>query len=528
MFIPAGKHLSWILLTFTHLINTVTVAQPDFRYYVCGDGGNYTRNSTYRRNLDAILSDLPFTNSGLGFFNLSGGQGNNRVNSAALCQGDMEPDLCRTCLNDSIIKLRKVCPNQKEAVGYYGRCLLKYSDAVVTGNIQTKSSGIVVHVQSASDKDKFIGALDSLMDELKAAAAAGGSLLKFATGNTTASDFATIYGLVQCTPDLSGKQCSDCLKIAHDEYVTSGFHGRMGGTMFLPMCRYSYDIQRFFDGTTLLNLAPPLPRRNLQATPPVYLRPPPPPRHLLANPLLLNRSPPPPPPRNLQAAPPVLFRSPPPPPPRNLQAAPPVLFRSPPPPPPRNLQAAPPVLFRSPPPPPPRNLQAAPPVLFRSPPPPPPRNLQATPPVLLRPPPPPNFQAIPPVLSAPPPPLPPGIRLNIARSLIIVIIVIVTFGVIIIASICIFLKTREKKQKPMPLKDNDDETMDINNAESLKYNFSVVRAATNNFSENNKLGQGGFGAVYKGVFADGREIAVKRLARDSRQGEVEFKMRFYL
>ncbi|KAL8201430.1 hypothetical protein R6Q57_012769 [Mikania cordata] len=205
------------------------------------------------------------------------------------------------------------------------------------------------------------------------------------------------------------------------------------------------------------------------ATLPVYLRPPPPPRHLLANPQLLNRSPPPP--RNLQAAPPVSFRSPPP--PRNLQAAPPVLFRSPPP--PRKLQAAPPVLFRSPPP--PRNLQAAPPVLFRSPPPPPPRNLQAAPPVLLRPPPPPppNFQAIPQVLSAPPPPLPP------------------------------------------------DETMDIDNAESLKYNFSVVRAATNNFSENNKLGQGGFGAVYKGMLADGREIAVKRLARDSRQGEVEFK-----
>ena len=39
--------------------------------------------------------------------------------------------------------------------------------------------------------------------------------------------------------------------------------------------------------------------------------------------------------------------------------------------------------------------------------------------------------------------------------------------------------------------------MDIGTAESLQYNFSLVKVATNDFSEENKLGQGGFGAVYK-------------------------------
>ncbi|KAF3674337.1 putative protein TOPLESS-like, partial [Capsicum annuum] len=47
--------------------------------------------------------------------------------------------------------------------------------------------------------------------------------------------------------------------------------------------------------------------------------------------------------------------------------------------------------------------------------------------------------------------------------------------------------------------------------------------ATNNFSSENKLGQGGFGPVYKGKFPDGREVAVKRLSRTSVQGLVEFK-----
>ncbi|GAV89239.1 Pkinase domain-containing protein/Stress-antifung domain-containing protein [Cephalotus follicularis] len=59
--------------------------------------------------------------------------------------------------------------------------------------------------------------------------------------------------------------------------------------------------------------------------------------------------------------------------------------------------------------------------------------------------------------------------------------------------------------------------------ESLQVNFGLIKVATDNFSDNKKLGQGGFGAVYKGTLPDGQEIAVKRLSRNSHQGELEFK-----
>ncbi|CAN1347419.1 G-type lectin S-receptor-like serine/threonine-protein kinase At4g27290 [Linum perenne] len=55
------------------------------------------------------------------------------------------------------------------------------------------------------------------------------------------------------------------------------------------------------------------------------------------------------------------------------------------------------------------------------------------------------------------------------------------------------------------------------------FDLTTITSATNSFSPNNILGQGGFGTVYKGTLRDGIEIAVKRLSSDSKQGADEFK-----
>ncbi|KAJ8545620.1 hypothetical protein K7X08_018203 [Anisodus acutangulus] len=50
-----------------------------------------------------------------------------------------------------------------------------------------------------------------------------------------------------------------------------------------------------------------------------------------------------------------------------------------------------------------------------------------------------------------------------------------------------------------------------------------LKTATNNFSPDSKLGEGGFGHVFKGKLSDGQKIAVKSLSTQSRQGLSEFK-----
>ncbi|XP_071722528.1 receptor-like serine/threonine-protein kinase SD1-8 [Rutidosis leptorrhynchoides] len=54
------------------------------------------------------------------------------------------------------------------------------------------------------------------------------------------------------------------------------------------------------------------------------------------------------------------------------------------------------------------------------------------------------------------------------------------------------------------------------------FDLITLAKCTNNFSIENKLGEGGFGPVYKGTLVDGQEIAVKRLSTISRQGLKEF------
>ncbi|KAM5586759.1 hypothetical protein ABKV19_005601 [Rosa sericea] len=55
------------------------------------------------------------------------------------------------------------------------------------------------------------------------------------------------------------------------------------------------------------------------------------------------------------------------------------------------------------------------------------------------------------------------------------------------------------------------------------FSYASITAATCNFSNENKLGEGGFGPVYKGKLVTGQEIAVKRLSKRSGQGIYEFK-----
>ncbi|KAH7675704.1 Non-specific serine/threonine protein kinase protein [Dioscorea alata] len=109
-------------------------------------------------------------------------------------------------------------------------------------------------------------------------------------------------------------------------------------------------------------------------------------------------------------------------------------------------------------------------------------------------------------------------------TITLVVVFVVVAGIVVFSGVCIYLRRRRSRKKPIRRSpaDGGDESEFVSD-ESIGFDLATLRDATNNFSEENKLGTGGFGVVYKGVLRDGKEIAVKRLSVTSRQGFVELK-----
>ncbi|KAJ9169038.1 hypothetical protein P3X46_020507 [Hevea brasiliensis] len=144
----------------------------------------------------------------------------------------------------------------------------------------------------------------------------------------------------------------------------------------------------------------------------------------------------------------------------------------------------------------------------------------------------------------PPPPPPPGrkegekAQIKVIASTSAAVLVLALFGSSIYAIWRRkFLKKEEKEisQEVQLLdlgigrigvdtlsKSTQEEEMQMSSQDFPMIPFNIVYEATKHFSGETKLGEGGFGPVYKGTFVDGKEVAVKRLSTTSGQGLQEF------
>ncbi|KAF5728616.1 hypothetical protein HS088_TW21G00764 [Tripterygium wilfordii] len=97
-----------------------------------------------------------------------------------------------------------------------------------------------------------------------------------------------------------------------------------------------------------------------------------------------------------------------------------------------------------------------------------------------------------------------------------IILPTVGFGMISCTFCCCLVSHKRNKK-------NKTANKEIATEESLQFELGTIEAATNKFSDDDKIGVGGFGNVYKGTLPNGQKIAVKRLSRSSGQGVQEFK-----
>ncbi|XP_024186895.1 putative receptor-like protein kinase At4g00960 isoform X2 [Rosa chinensis] len=261
-----GLFLSLIQLVL--LVAQALIQSPPLFRYCINSSGNYTTGSPYDENLSNLLFSLSSSSNrnGHGFYNSSVGENSDKVYALGLCRGDQPTDNCIRCLSgDAIHALTKECPVQKAAFGWYDGCMLRYSNQPLYGILTSSPSFALVNTQDVSSTllNEFNQKLKALFERLSSQAAAENDL-KYATGTQNTSDASvTIYGLTQCTPDLSAQECTECLSSTIAQ-IPLCCAGKIGGRVVVPSCVVWYEIRPIVAAPA----SPPLPPKATPTSPP--------------------------------------------------------------------------------------------------------------------------------------------------------------------------------------------------------------------------------------------------------------------
>ncbi|XP_019167716.1 PREDICTED: cysteine-rich repeat secretory protein 38-like [Ipomoea nil] len=225
------------------LTKQTAMAADPLRYYCLNFEISITK-SDYQNNVNKLLGDLTSqTPINGGFSSGSVGQYSSKVYALALCRGDVSSTDCKSCLTDARTKIIQVCRKYIEAIIWYDNCLLKYNGKDFFGIIDEHNKFYLWNPKPVSNPGIFIPKRNELLRQL--AAKAAGQKSFYAAGVANAGESVEVYGLVQCTRDLSSKYCRSCLNDAIAE-LPKCCGSKQGGRVVEGSCSVRYEIYPFF------------------------------------------------------------------------------------------------------------------------------------------------------------------------------------------------------------------------------------------------------------------------------------------
>ncbi|XP_052178587.1 cysteine-rich repeat secretory protein 38-like [Diospyros lotus] len=229
-----------LLLSFSLLLQIAIGASPLF--HICSTSETFTAASTYASNLNKLIGSLTFRAPFTGFGAASVGFKHDRANGIALCRGDANATTCKTCVAEAGGEIRQRCAQQKQAIIWYDNCLLKYSNTDFFRKIDEQNKFYMWNLRNVSHPASFNRKVKDLLVEL--AEKAHVERRMYAAGDSQLGGSKKLYGLVQCTRDLSSIDCKKCLDGAIDE-LPSCCNGKEGGRVVGGSCNIRYEIYPF-------------------------------------------------------------------------------------------------------------------------------------------------------------------------------------------------------------------------------------------------------------------------------------------
>ncbi|XP_058197658.1 putative cysteine-rich receptor-like protein kinase 23 [Rhododendron vialii] len=134
---------------------TIKGADPTFAYINCPNTtltttGTYAPNSTYKTNLDSLLSVLSSnSNNALdGFYNYTAGtSAPDVVYGLFLCRGDLTVAACRECVTYASRDVVQQCPGAKRVIIWYDECMLRYSNESIFATQETMEWVVLIKME---------------------------------------------------------------------------------------------------------------------------------------------------------------------------------------------------------------------------------------------------------------------------------------------------------------------------------------------------------------------------------------------
>jgi hypothetical protein len=266
----------YIILLSLLTLAILTLAQEDayYLYHNCQNTTTSTINSTYRVNLNLLLSSLASNatrNNTIGFYNTSFGKNTDQVYGLFICRGDVSNTVCQNCVTFATKDIVQRCPIGIVSIVYYDECILRYSNVNFFSKVDQSSGFYMWNLQNiTTEPQRFNNLVGATVNDLAArAASAPPGAKKFAVNKTSFDAFQNVYSLAQCTPDLSSFDCNQCLSAAIARLPNCCIN-KIGGRVLFPSCYIRYESTEFYNATAVAAESPP--------PPPVVLPSPPPPR----------------------------------------------------------------------------------------------------------------------------------------------------------------------------------------------------------------------------------------------------------
>lgn len=226
------------LLTAVHGIN----------FTICPSGTNYTRGGAFQTNLGALLSSLPAAAAAsLGFAENVTGAAPDQAYGHGQCRADVNTSDCLACLDGVARDMASdtKCSGRKEALFFYDACLLRRSDTNFFGVADTSVVAGAWSPQNATTTpEQYASQLGALMGSLVQKAAYT-SPWKFAASSIVVTPFVSIYGMAQCTRDLSTYDCNRCLTDAV-AFIPKCCNGNQGGRVISWSCFIRFEEYLFY------------------------------------------------------------------------------------------------------------------------------------------------------------------------------------------------------------------------------------------------------------------------------------------